>query len=374
MGSVQQLRRMGVGAIPLAEGVTRFVRHCTHDAGERQIIIVARLAGLATWPVSERPSLSLRFIDGIVAHQPGVELVSRTRLEPQRDAYLRDHSFKGSMLFPAVFGLEAMAQAAAAAVGPSVRIQGLLNVRLSQAIIVPPEGLLVEVRACVRETVLDGDEALVDCSIGTESSGFAGDSFAATVRVRAVATCSQACSLQPQSEQPAEANQQLGTDAGTVPPSGLYGGLLFQGPSFQGIGGVTELTHTSVQLTAEDVSNGLDGEQWLTGNPHQRDVALQALLLMKCHQEQLPVAIQEISFGPGSFEPGSRSVHAVDLGREGADNVSNITIANTAGDVVERIRGLHGRVMSERGWCFPFAEDLSEPGRQDETHMVDTAV
>ena len=73
--------------------------------------------------------------------QPGVELVARTHLDLDRDPYLADHQYKGSYLFPTVFGLEAMAQAVSYVLGrselPALSIQ---EVRLQRPLLVLEAG------------------------------------------------------------------------------------------------------------------------------------------------------------------------------------------------------------------------------------------
>ena len=85
----------------------------------------------------------------MVRFEPQVDLIARATLSLDRDLYLEDHVYRGSRLFPAVFGLEAMAQAAARVLGqerPSiVRIE---NVELARPILVGEDGSVeIEIRA-----------------------------------------------------------------------------------------------------------------------------------------------------------------------------------------------------------------------------------
>ena len=56
----------------------------------------------------------LRFLERPLVDYPGIELVADADLTTETDPYLDDHVFRGERLFPAVMGLEAMAQAAMA--------------------------------------------------------------------------------------------------------------------------------------------------------------------------------------------------------------------------------------------------------------------
>ncbi|MBM3891878.1 MAG: SDR family NAD(P)-dependent oxidoreductase, partial [Verrucomicrobia bacterium] len=49
MGSTARLAQMGIGAIPVAEGVKRFLQLVHNDPGTPHVIVTTRLAGLDTW-------------------------------------------------------------------------------------------------------------------------------------------------------------------------------------------------------------------------------------------------------------------------------------------------------------------------------------
>src|SRR5204863_2700767 len=118
MGAVAKLESMGTSAISPAEGRERFVELMLSDPGTRQVIVAARLGGLDTWKRRENIEVgSARFLERIVRHEPGVELVARANIRVDRDAAIRDHIYKGTPVLPAVLSLEAMAEAARALTG-----------------------------------------------------------------------------------------------------------------------------------------------------------------------------------------------------------------------------------------------------------------
>ena len=129
LGSVTTLAGMGIGALSPACGTARFLRHVEHPPELRQGVVAAHLDGLATWPAATAvPSPTLRFLDGPRTGVAGVEFRVSVALHPDRDVYLNDHSFGGSLLFPTVFGLEAMAQAAQVAWAvPGVAAQSFMS-------------------------------------------------------------------------------------------------------------------------------------------------------------------------------------------------------------------------------------------------------
>ncbi len=80
LGTVEGLAKLGTDAIPVKEGVSRFLDIFEHDAGHRQLVVSGRLGGIDTWR-PESPSLPRghRFLEEIQFIQPGVEVVSRAR-------------------------------------------------------------------------------------------------------------------------------------------------------------------------------------------------------------------------------------------------------------------------------------------------------
>jgi NAD(P)-dependent dehydrogenase (short-subunit alcohol dehydrogenase family) len=230
LGSVDHLGKMGIGAIPTEEGVRRFLHFFDADPGAGQVVVTARLGGLDTWPMeTPAPPRGLRFVESLVRWMPGVELVARTRLTLERDVYVKDHVYKGSYLFPTVFGLEAMTQAAAVVTGrdrPEVGRIG--DIRLDRPIVVDPSrGVEIEIRAEALEPTVDGEQP-VRVGIRTEQTGFVADHFAATLV------------LSERAEGP-RVDVPRGEPLGLDPKVDLYGGLLFQGPLSQRMGRIHEL-------------------------------------------------------------------------------------------------------------------------------------
>src|SRR3989338_4993709 len=111
LGSIERLGEKGIAAISVKEGIKRFRHLVEHDPGIQEVIVVGRIANVDTWQSPPYQRLDgLRFIEEIKYFLPDVELIARARLNIQDDPYLLDHAWKGSLLFPVVFGLEAIAQ------------------------------------------------------------------------------------------------------------------------------------------------------------------------------------------------------------------------------------------------------------------------
>ena len=290
-GSARHLAKMGIGAIPTDEGVRRFLQLFEGEPGEKQVIVTAPLGGLDTWPVEHRRGPGgLRFIERVIRTEPGVDLVTRTRLTLDRDRYVRDHIYRGSYLFPTVFGLEAMTQAAAVLTGESqpsvVRIE---DVALERPIVVDPQkGVEIEVRALALETAVEGERSIF-ISIRTEQTGFAVDHFSAVLV------------LGKMSDGPAVATPGKMKPLNLDPKADLYdAGLLFQGPLFQRMGPIYELDGDHTIFESETRAGQEDaafapgkGGLLLLGDPFFRDVLLQAGQVTIPKEVCLPIRIRQ---------------------------------------------------------------------------------
>ncbi|HET6514045.1 MAG TPA: SDR family NAD(P)-dependent oxidoreductase, partial [Thermodesulfovibrionales bacterium] len=152
MGSVAVLSKMGINAIPKDKGVEHFLRMVEHDPGMKQVVIAGRLEGIHT---VQRQQVSKpedwRFLEEILSYERGVEVEAKAVLTLDKDPYLKDHVFKGTYLLPAVFGLEAMAQAVffVSGTGPVDHLR-LEDVRLNYPIAVDADG---SVEARIRAVV-----------------------------------------------------------------------------------------------------------------------------------------------------------------------------------------------------------------------------
>ena len=296
----------------------------------------------------------LRFIDRIRAEFPGVELVVRTRLQLDRDRYLEDHCFNGSYLFPTVFGLEAMAQAAAVLTGTGSEVVRIEDVHLHRPIVVDPAGgTEIEIRALARETTAGG-ERKIDVAIRSEQTGLCIDHFAATIVLG---------QLQPgpHGDLPPE-RKPLSID----PRAELYGNLLFQGPHFQRIDRVLELDADHVILEASLQTADATNERFLLGDPFVRDVLLQAGQLTIPREICLPIRIERIErYAVPAGSANRCLVFAPRKVRHENEYVVEVFVTDARGNVAEKLTGYWLRIIGERAEC-PSAEDLANIEIRDE--------
>lgn len=361
MNSVQALTKMGIDAIPKKEGVRRFLHLIENDPGSRQVIVAAR-DSLDTWrPKPNAMPAASRFLEQLRYVEPGVEVISRVHLSLERDAYVQEHVYKGSYLFPTVFGLEAMAQTVAYATGQS-SFQSLCieNIRLERPIVVDPDtGVDIEIYAEVLERESHSSKQRVLTGIRTERTGFAMDHFSATFV------------LDVNRDTPRDQVELPQKPLDIQPQQDLYGWLLFQGSRFQRLRQVYTLNSKKCVFRSEvRPCSSYAEEAWLLGDPFFRDSLLQSVQLMIPQDICLPVRIDSIELYPFQSNLSELCVGtAINEGRSGQDYNTTVFVITEDGRVVERLNGYQLRILEHRP-ANPTAEDLADPSQRDEQILL----
>lgn len=373
MGAVHGLAKMGIDAISPEQGVNRFVQLVTKDPGESQVVIAARLGSgnsgqpsFDTWLTKRfAPLQDFRFIELVQLHEPDVESVVRTHLTLENDSYVQHHIYKGSYLFPTVFGLEAMAQVVAFTLGldgfKTVRME---DIRLERPIVVDPNhGVDIEIRAEVIERESAQEFQQVRVEIRTERTGFNIAHFAATFV------------LGDESEILADQIKLPATPLDIDPKQDLYGWLLFQGPRFQRIKQIYTLnSNQMVFLTEKNLSTAeyikVSGDRangpFLLGDPYYRDSLLHSVQPMVPQDLCLPIGIKSIQINPVDSNNYSSYIGvALRQATENQQHNTTVFTINDHGQVIEKLDGYQLKIMEHRQ-DNPTAEELVNPGERDE--------
>ncbi|MBU4261438.1 MAG: SDR family NAD(P)-dependent oxidoreductase [Proteobacteria bacterium] len=367
LGSVAHLAQKGIAAIPAQEGVRRFLQLASQDPGEQQVVVAARLANLDT--IQSAPYAlprASRFLERLLSYTPDVEVVVRAHLNLMKDAYVLDHNWRGSLLFPTVFGLEAMAQAVAYVTGDSnfdsIRME---NIRLERPIPVSPEkGIEIEIRAEVLERQPGELGRRVLVAIGAEQTGFSTPHFSATFVLGEERLAPVEEIVLP--ERPLDID----------PKEDLYNGkLLFQGPRFQRLTEISSLDSkqcvfksrpTAPQDHVSMNSNGETGRFWLLDDPYFRDSLLHAVQLSVSQHICLPLAIESIERFSGISHTDAPLTGIVRIeDRTDKEVHAVVTVVDDQGRIVERLNGYLLKILEYHAE-YPLPEELAEPGPRDE--------
>ncbi len=338
MGSTKVLAGMGIGSIAPSLGVEQFLRWFEHENSDQQVVISSRMGGLDTWyQATPKLSEARRYISDIRHLEQGKELTTRVRLNRKDDLYIDDHNYNGSLLFPTVFGLEAMAQAACLLAGAE-KVNHLVfeNVSLLRPIVVPETGdMEVEITARVMEGTVNSDQPVrIFAGITTEYAETGFNSFSAEI---IIGTKSEAIQ---KTIELREAPLKIS------PESDLYTWLLFQGPRFRNISKVYDLSKESVTFTAsavqKDPAEACFSESCrsplLLGSPLFRDILLQSVQLFLTGKKYLPVGIKrwEIHDIARQFNGGTIKSILNELNE--SEGICNVEFVSD-GYLAERIEG-----------------------------------
>ena len=291
LDSIKRLSEKGIGAIPIKEGIKHFRQLIEGDPGVQQVIVAARIAGIATWKSAGLKENKFRFLEKIEYILPGIELIARANLNIENDPYLLDHDWKGSLLFPFVFGFEAMTQAVAYVLGIEKfdRIKAR-NINLQRPISVPKESeTTIEIHAQVNEQDESNAKTQVVVEIYSQETAYNEPHFSAVFEIDP-GIPSNLISNQVKNSLLNRTRNVINLDVKTD----IYGPILFQGPLFQCIENIHELHYDEETKKGECVltanynksaaiflkNNKKFNDTFLIGDPFFIDSMLQSMQLI----------------------------------------------------------------------------------------------
>lgn len=344
---VESLARQGITPISPDQGVGILLRLISDPDAPPVTVVTGRTGEMDTLR-RECPPLPLhRFTVAPLVRYHGAELVTEAELNVGTDPYLGDHLLDGNLLLPAVIGMEAMCQVAAAATGWS-GVPVLEDVRFLRPVVVPPDGTA---RVRIAATVTDADT--VEVVLHAEESGFVAEHF----RARLV------FSGPPVPEGPPTPSGPGLGDVPLEPATDLYGDVLFQGGRFQRLGRFHRVSarHVDADLSVVGASDWfapyLPGGL-LLADPGMRDALMHGNQVCVPDATLLPSGIDRLyPLAAGAGVPEELRYCAVEREREGNTYVYDIAAYAPDGRVVERWEGLRLTAVRQgvrRGpWAAP---------------------
>ncbi|WP_431867649.1 SDR family NAD(P)-dependent oxidoreductase [Nocardiopsis eucommiae] len=350
LGVVEALMRDGITPVAAEEGIAILHRVLADRSAGPVLVVSGRTGGLPTLDVRERELPLGRFLDRVLVHYSGVELVTEAVLSSTDDPYLEDHRLDGDLLFPAVIGMEAMAQVATAVSGhsgPPV-MEGARFVR--PVAVRPGETTTVRVAALVR------DPHSVEVVIRSEETGFDADHFRAVLRW-------------PRTD-PAPGHDHAAEVVPALPrvaadPSELYGDVLFQGKRFQRL---LSYRRASARHVVAELSTASQGDWFGTflpqgrvlADPGVRDAAMHVLQACVPDGTLLPEGVERIVLArpQDQEEPDRVLLVASERSQEGDSYVYDVDVREPSGGVLERWEGLRLRAVRRSGGPGPWVPAL----------------
>jgi enediyne polyketide synthase len=348
LGVVESLAREGINAISVDQGIEMLGDLTTRPDLPVPVVIMSRAGDLPTITLEPRELPLGRFLDRPRVYYPGIELVSEAELSVDTDPYLADHLLDGERLFPAVLGMEAMAQVAAALVPPTGALT-FENVEFLRPIVAPADGSIT-----IRLAALNRGGS-VDVVIRSSDTGFQADHFRATLRW--VDAAPGPVTL------PAAAGwPRLPLEPGRD----LYGDVLFQGKRFQRVLAYRSLAATSCVVEISTASAG----NWFSaffpaglvlGDPGVRDAFMHAIQCCVPNATLLPAGVERIYLNAAQDGAEPLILSAAERYRDGDTFVYDLEVWDSGGQLTERWEGLRLQAVRKQDGSGPWLPTLLGP-------------
>jgi enediyne polyketide synthase len=352
LGVVEKLMRDGITPISTESGVA-VLRQLLADPSVGPVVVVCgRVTGLSTLTLY-RPELALRrFVERVQVYYPGIELITEAELSVASDPYLGDHLLAGDLLFPAVIGMEAMAQVVAAVTGQDGPLL-LEDVEFLRPVVVPADGSTI-----IRLAALVKDAETVDLVVRSSDTDFSADHFRATARL-------------PRPAVPGEraAGKAVLPLVPIDPSTELYGGMLFQGKRFQR---VLAYRQASARRAVVEISTrssapwfaAYQPQDRLLADPGARDAVMHAIQCCVPDATLLPQGIEKVYLADRDRAGQDDEYVVLDARERSQDGDSytyDLDVRDPSGDVVERWEGLTLRAVRKQDGAGPWVPSLLGP-------------
>ncbi|HKN98714.1 MAG TPA: type I polyketide synthase [Pseudonocardiaceae bacterium] len=346
LGVVSALMRDGITPISTEAGIDMLRSVLADPQAPPVLVLCGRTSGLPTLPMERRELPLSRFVDRAIVHYPGIELVTEADLSDPTDPYLGDHLLDGSLLFPAVIGMEAMTQVAVAVSGNTAPPL-LEDVEFLRPIVVQPGG-----STTIRLAALARDARTVDVVLRSAETGFSADHFRARLRF-------------PRPDLTAE--PVTGPELPVVPVdpvTELYGTVLFQGKRFQRL---TAYRRASARRAVAEIATTGDApwfapflpQQRLLADPGTRDAMMHAIQCCIPDATLLPQGIERLYLARPADQACEYVVmDAVERFSDGDSYTYDIDVTTPDGVLVERWEGLTLRAVRKRGGEGPWTPSM----------------
>jgi enediyne polyketide synthase len=327
LGSVESFARQGLAAISPEQGTRILAEMLADPALSGAVIVTGQFTQLPNYSLAGAAPPLLRFAEKVLRFIPGVELMTEAALTLSVDPYLLDHRLGGSLLFPAVMGMEAMAEAAGI-LGLDTNTLLIEDLHFEHPIVTAEMG---ETR--IRVLAVREPAGHVRVAVRSETTDFQIDHFYATLRnvggwmtVAAPALVVAAASALPEHT-----------------PDDIYSSILFQAGRLRRI-------QRYRALTAKTCSAELQcrNDAWFAaymppalvlGDPGIRDAMMHAIQACIPSHVIVPTSVESVmrrtyDHGEGVF------VVAQERERRGTAFLWDIDLQTSGGEVLEQWRGV----------------------------------
>ncbi|MCB0379089.1 MAG: SDR family NAD(P)-dependent oxidoreductase [Bdellovibrionales bacterium] len=346
LGSGEKLASTGARLIPMQEGIARFLDLTQRDPGVDQVIVTSRLWKNSILSPNLAKAKAFRFLESLTAATKGVEVISRVHLDLAQDLYLKDHKYSSTYLFPAVFGVEAMAEVAAFLLGEDHFDHVVMeNLDFQSAVVVKPDKPTeIEISALAHEEVDSEGNIRIDVKIVTIHNQSRKDSFSGTVVVQK--------NFEQEATSPFSGEQALPINI----KKEVYGPVLFHGSDYQRLQEFYELTEKEAQFKLLRKKNDTNtrqafaenGKKLILGDAFFRDSLLQSTQVVESNHVVLPIHCDrwEMVITPDEEKSYHAKYETVSENEKRIKN--NIICFSVDGKIYEHLKGAEAVVVKKR--------------------------
>jgi enediyne polyketide synthase len=346
LGVLESLQQQGIVPLPLDQALCCLPEMLAWQNAPASCIVTARTGNLPTLGFGHSDLPFLRFLENVRLHYPCIELIANAEISADTDPYLKDHCFRGDQIFPAVLGMEAMAQVASA-LEETKQSPKFHNLRFNRPIIVPPGKSIVLRVAAVRRR-----PGVIAVAVRSSTTSFNVDHFIGECVYSALS----------------DGDMELTVGGLTqrqilplVPGGDLYGRILFHQGRFRCITAYHEL---EAKRCVAGVSSSVK-QQWfarylpgdmLLGDAAMRDAVIHCVQACIPHKTVLPTGVDSVSMS-ATWTTQAAIVTAEEREHNGDDFIYDVKVEDANGQICERWSGLrlHAVAPIETQGAWPAA-------------------
>ncbi|RUT02784.1 polyketide synthase [Dulcicalothrix desertica PCC 7102] len=339
LGRIDTLIQQGITPISPDRGIDVLRSLISHSLPKTSVVVTGRFGLMPTLKIEQSELPFLRFLESQKVYYPELELIVDIELSTHTDPYLKDHVFQGEQLFPAVMGLEAMAQVAMA-LAKSTEPPIFESVKFNRPVVVP-DGSSVTIRIAA----LIQKPGQIEVVLRSTQTAFQVEHF------QAICVISNSVDKTDKTSLLSTANHKLDENYALNPERDIYGAILFHSGRFRRLRGYKYLRAT--KCVAEIMPD--TGNNWFShylpqtlvlGDPGARDAAIHALQACIPHATILPIGVDRLI--PGIKQTSNEHfVYAQEQAQIGDTFIYDLEVTDINGCVLERWEGLRLKVIKQ---------------------------
>ncbi|MFN9174669.1 MAG: polyketide synthase dehydratase domain-containing protein, partial [Synechocystis sp.] len=332
LGRIDALMQQGITPLSPDQAIAVLQQLMGQTLPTSLVVVTGRFGNLPTLTLKQRELPLWRFLENPKVNYPGIELVVEAELSLMTDPYLKDHVYQGEYIFPAVMGLEAIAEVVMA-LTETTEIPQFEAVKFNRPIVVSADNPLT-----IRIAALAKENQQIEVVIRSQQTSFAVDHFRAICRRTSPTSPSSPPSPFPLLP--------------SFSPSHLYGELLFHQGRFQRLQNYRHLKATECIAEIKTDTQTPWFSRYLPqdltlGDAGARDAAIHALQACIPQATILPVGIEQLTIYQANDQV-NHQVTAIEREHDGDRFIYDLWVTTESGTILEIWQGLTLQIIQQK--------------------------